>query len=107
MHSPWVQQRGDAVILSVHAQPGAPRTEAAGEHDGALRIRLAAPPINGKANEALLAFVARQLDLPRGNVLLVGGAGSRHKRVKVWGTSPEAAAKAFKGVADRRIRESC
>ena len=60
---------------------GAKRTEAVGLHDGALRLRLAAPPIEGRANEALIAWLADQLGVPRKAVELLRGASSRRKQV--------------------------
>jgi uncharacterized protein (TIGR00251 family) len=81
----WLQPRGDGVVLSLHIQPGAKKTEIAGLHGDALKIRLAAPPVDGKANEALLAFVAKQLGVAKSRVELVSGQTSRAKRVAVVG----------------------
>lgn len=67
--------------LLVAVIPNASRTEAVGLHDGSLRLRLAAPPIEGRANEALVAWVAAQLKLPRREVVLKQGAGGRRKRL--------------------------
>ena len=72
---------GDTCELQVQVVPNASRTVVAGLHDGALRVRLMAPPIEGRANAALLAWLARSLDLPRRGVQLVGGDTSRRKRV--------------------------
>jgi hypothetical protein len=73
------------VTLALHVQPGARKTELGGLHGTALKVRLAAPPVDGKANEALIAFVARLLAVPRSRVTLVGGAASRHKLLRVEG----------------------
>ena len=67
----------------MHAQPGAKRTEIAGLHGESLKIRLAAPPVEGKANEALLRFIAAELGLRRSEVALVRGETSREKTVRV------------------------
>jgi uncharacterized protein (TIGR00251 family) len=80
-----LREDGDAVVLSLHIQPGAKRTETAGLHGEALKIRLAAPPVDGKANEALIAFLAKTLGVPKAAVELVAGQTSRAKRVKVRG----------------------
>lgn len=96
MVRPWARADGDAVVLAIHVQPGAKRSEAAGEHGEALKIRLAAPPVDGKANAALVAFVAHRLDVPRSQVELIGGAASRQKRLRVTGVSPEAIDAAFR-----------
>lgn len=88
----WHRTEGPAIVLTLHVQPGAKRSEVAGVHGDALKIRLAAPPIEGRANEALLRFVAEQFAVPLRNVELMRGAQSRHKMVKVTGSgvSPEA-----------------
>ncbi|SDG77118.1 DUF167 domain-containing protein [Propionivibrio dicarboxylicus] len=79
----WLQARGDAVTLTLHIQPAARKTEVAGLHGDALKIRLAAPPVDGKANAALLEFIADRLDLPRAAVSLKSGQTSRRKVVEV------------------------
>jgi uncharacterized protein (TIGR00251 family) len=76
----WID--GD-LELEVHAQPGAKRTQPHGLHDGAIRIRIGAPPLEGKANDALLVFVAAALHVPRRKCVLVSGHGSRHKRLRI------------------------
>jgi uncharacterized protein (TIGR00251 family) len=81
----WLREDGDAVVLSLHIQPGAKRTETAGLHGDALKIRLAAPPVDGKANDALIAFLAKTLGVPKARVELVSGQTSRAKRVRVLG----------------------
>lgn len=78
----WLREDGDAVVLAVHAQPGAKRSEVAGEHGGALKVRLAAPPVEGKANAELLRFLADAFGVPLRNVTLRGEA-SRAKQVRV------------------------
>jgi len=65
--------------LPIHATPGARRTEAAGAHGQALRVRLAAPPVDGKANAALIAWAAAALGVPRSQVELLHGASGRQK----------------------------
>ena len=86
---PCVRHAAGGVVLDLSIVPGAKRTEVVGLHDGALRIRLAAPPVDGKANEALLRWLAAQLRLPRRAVTLVRGDASRRKQVQVE-TSAEA-----------------
>lgn len=79
----WFQQIADGWIVSMHIQPGAKKTEVVGLHGDALKIRLAAPPVDGKANAALCAFVAECLDVPKRHVEVVAGLTSRQKRVAV------------------------
>lgn len=76
-----------SVTLRLHCQPGAKRSEIQGLHGAALKIRLAAPPVDGKANEALLTFLSRHLGIPQRDVELVSGPSSRHKVVRVTGVS--------------------
>ena len=73
------------MILELHVQPGAARTEFAGEHGGRLKLRLAAPPVDGKANAALVAFLAQYYGVPKRNVRIVAGASSRRKRILIEG----------------------
>lgn len=77
--------RDGKLTLTLHIQPGAKRSEVAGIHGEALKIRLAAPPVDGKANDALLRFIAERLELPRAAVVLKSGQSSRHKVVEVQG----------------------
>ncbi len=81
------------VTLTLHIQPGAKKTEFAGLHGDALKIRLAAPPVDGKANEALIRFVADTLGLPKSAVNLKSGQTSRRKVLAVNGAKPEAIAR--------------
>ena len=81
----WIRADGDGVILALHIQPGARKTEIAGPHGDALKIRLAAPPVDGKANAALIEFLARKLGAGRTAVDLVSGDTSRSKRVRIAG----------------------
>jgi uncharacterized protein (TIGR00251 family) len=70
-------------VLAVHAQPGAKRTEIAGLHGEALKVRIAAPALDGRANAALTAFIAERLGLPKAKVRVVRGERSREKHVLV------------------------
>jgi uncharacterized protein (TIGR00251 family) len=71
--------------FAVHVQPRARRTEVAGEHGAAVKIRLAAPPVDGAANEALRRFLAERLCVPRAAVRVVAGLASRDKVIEVDG----------------------
>ncbi|GAB3244129.1 DUF167 domain-containing protein [Chitinimonas naiadis] len=81
--SDWARREGDDWVLSLYLQPGAKRTEAAGLHDGELKLRLNAPPVEGKANKALITWLADWFDVPRNQVVLEKGELSRHKRIRV------------------------
>ncbi len=84
--STWYRRDGDVLTLTLHVQPGAKRTGVAGLHGDALKIRLAAPPIEGRANEALLKFIAESFGVPLRQVELRQGGQSRHKVVAVTGS---------------------
>ncbi len=86
----WLRVAADGrITLTLHIQPGAKKTEFAGLHGDALKIRLAAPPVDGKANEALIKFVAETLKLPKSAVNLKSGQTSRRKVLEVSGSSRE------------------
>jgi uncharacterized protein (TIGR00251 family) len=87
--SEWYRRNGDVITLTLHIQPGAKRTDVAGLHGDALKIRLAAPPIEGRANEALLKFIAEFFDVPVRQVELKQGGQSRHKVVAITGSKIE------------------
>ena len=87
----WLVADGDGVTLRLHIQPGAKKTEVVGLHGEALKIRLAAPPVDGKANAGLIAFLADQLGVPKSAVSLLSGESSRAKRVHVSGVAAAAA----------------
>lgn len=80
-----IQQRGNAVRIPVRAQPRASRSEVVGEHGGALRVRLAAPPVEGAANRELVRLLAKLLGTAPSNVRVVSGGRSRDKVVEVDG----------------------
>lgn len=86
MSASWYQIRNDVLTLTLHVQPGAKRTEVVGLHGDALKIKLAAPPVEGKANEALLRFVADTFGVPLRNVELKQGGLSRHKVIAISGS---------------------
>lgn len=81
------------VRLTIHVQPRASASAVAGRHGDAVKIRLAAPPVDGAANEALVAFLAETLGRPRSAVHLRAGATSRRKTVEVTGIDPKEAAR--------------
>jgi uncharacterized protein (TIGR00251 family) len=78
---PCLRAVDGGVVLDLSVVPGAKRTELVGLHDDALRVRLAAPPIEGRANEALIAWLGDELQLPKRSITLLRGASSRRKQV--------------------------
>ncbi len=75
-------------LVEIRVLPNAPRTALAGAAQNAIRIRLQAPPVDGKANAALVLFLAKTLGVPRRAVEIVSGLTGRSKRVRVAGLEP-------------------
>jgi hypothetical protein len=80
----------DKLSFTVRVVPRASRTQIVGEADGALRVRVAAPPVDGAANDELVRVLARALKVSRSAVAITAGGTSRLKRVAVSGIAPEA-----------------
>jgi uncharacterized protein (TIGR00251 family) len=87
------REEGDAITFRVRVVPRATRSGVVGEHDGALRVRVTAPPVEGAANEELRRTLARALNVPSRAVEITSGHASRLKQVRVHG-------------AERRMLES-
>ena len=94
-----VNERDGAVTFEVRLQPRARRDAIGGEWRGALKIRLTAPPVDDRANEALRRLLAERLKVPLSAVRILSGARSRMKRVEVRGVAPEAI-RALAGLSD-------
>lgn len=77
----------DPVILDIHVQPRASRTEVAGRHGDAIKVRLRAPPVEGAANEELLRYLSERLGVPRAALAIVTGHAGRRKRVAITGVA--------------------
>jgi uncharacterized protein (TIGR00251 family) len=80
-----IKNTPSGVEIAVRVIPRAPRTESAGERDGRLLVRVAAPPVDGAANDALVVFFSTLLEVPSRAVRLVAGGRARQKRVAVAG----------------------
>ena len=81
--------KGESVLIDVTVRPGAKRNALLEEFDGRLKIALQAPPVDGKANSALLDFLASQLKCAKSQLELVAGTTQRNKRIKIIGKSLE------------------
>ncbi len=75
-------------VLRVHVQPGARSSGIVGIHGDALKVRLAAPPLEGRANQALLTLLAERLGVERGRLAVISGTTARRKRVRFEGVDP-------------------
>lgn len=76
-------------VLTCRVQPRAKRDEIAGEHDGAVKIRVQAPPADGAANKALIAFLAKRFGVRKSSVSIEQGTTARDKRVRIRGADGE------------------
>jgi uncharacterized protein (TIGR00251 family) len=79
----------DHVRVEVHVVPRASRSAILGVHDGRLKVSLDAPPVDGEANAALIAFLAKALKRPKRDIVLVRGDTSRHKTLALHGVSEQ------------------
>lgn len=99
MSSPYdspIQDGAEGVFLTIHVQPNAPRSQYVGLHGDALKIRIASPPVDGEANEALCRFLSEQLAVPMSQVIIRAGHGARRKRLLVKGVTSQQARNIFK-----------
>ena len=78
-------EKDRGLTFTVRIVPRASRSEIAGEYNGALRIRIAAPPVEGAANRELIRLLARMFNLPQNAVAIISGAGSKSKIVRIAG----------------------
>jgi uncharacterized protein (TIGR00251 family) len=92
---PWARDEGGGAVLELLVQPRASRTRAVGEHDGRLKVQLAAPPVEGEANAALVQFLADALAVRRADVTILRGDTGRRKTVRVAGVTAAAAVQAL------------
>ncbi len=83
-------EKDGAAIFAVRVVPRASRSEIVGEHDGALRVRIAAAPVEGAANDELIGTIARALKIPRAAVEIISGQRSKNKKVRVTGAGQSA-----------------
>ena len=85
----WIKETAKGVLLPVRAVPRASKNEIQGIHGDALKVRLQAPPVEGKANQALIRFLSDALDIPRSQLSIASGETGRNKAVLITGISKE------------------
>jgi len=88
---PYLKSVPDGIELELVVQPRASRSKVVGEHDGRLKVQIAAPPVDGEANAEVIEFFAGLFGIPKRQVELVSGDTSKRKRIRVIGMTPEAA----------------
>jgi len=81
------EEKDEAVFFSVRVVPRASKSEIVGEIDGALKVRLCSPPVDGAANAELIKMLAREFGVSRGRVEIVSGQNSRTKRIRITGAT--------------------
>lgn len=79
----WFRRTATGYLLMIHVQPGAKRSESAGLYGDRLKLRIAAPPVEGRANDALIEFIAARLGVARNKLRVLKGVQSRTKQVEV------------------------
>jgi uncharacterized protein (TIGR00251 family) len=84
----WARRDGRDLVIDVHVQPRASRSEFAGTWGDRLKLRLKAPPVDGRANEELVAFLALEFGVPRRSVRVEQGLSGRDKRVRIVDAPP-------------------
>jgi uncharacterized protein (TIGR00251 family) len=85
---PYIES-GNSLVFKVQVVPRASRSQIVGEHNGALRVRIAASPVEGAANEELIKTLAKAFGVPRRNIEITSGHTSRTKQVTITGSNPE------------------
>ena len=87
---PYLRPSSQGTLLDVYVQPKSSRNELVGMHQGSLKIRLTAPPVEGEANKECVKFLAKLLGISKSDIQIVQGHKSRHKTLSIRGLSPEA-----------------
>ena len=83
MSDPWFRWEGDDLVLQLKVQPKASRDEFSAPHGDRFKVRITAPPVDGKANEHLARFLAKSFGVPRGSVSLLRGESCRDKTYRI------------------------
>lgn len=81
--------KDDSIIFNVRVVPRASKSEIVGEHGGALKIRIAAPPVDGAANAELIKLLSKEFGVPKSSVEIIGGQTSKTKQVKISNATDE------------------
>lgn len=97
-----IEDKNAHVRLRVHVQPRAARTEIVGEHGDSLKVRIAAPPVDGEANAELARFIAKLMGVARSQVRVASGENSRQKVLDIEGVSGATVKAAIQHALDRR-----
>lgn len=82
-------EKDDSIIFAVRVVPRASKSEIVGEHGGALKVRIASPPVDGAANAELVRLLAKTFGVSKSSVEIVGGQASKTKQIKIFDLKPE------------------
>jgi|WetSurMetagenome_2_1015567.scaffolds.fasta_scaffold42927_4 uncharacterized protein len=91
----WLKARGENILISVRVQPGASKNSVTGIKEDFLNIKLCSPPLDGRANDSLISFVAKALDVSRSSIQIIQGIKNRKKLLEISGVTMADAEKAF------------
>jgi uncharacterized protein (TIGR00251 family) len=92
-----INEKDGALIFAVRVVPRASKSEIVGEHDGALKVRLAAPPVDGEANEELIKLLAKEFGVAKSDVCIRGGQTSKTKQLSISNSNKEKLAAILQG----------
>ncbi len=92
----WIKAGEDYIIIQILALPRASKSEISGLHDGRLKVRLKAPPVDGAANKELIRFLSKLLKVPKSGFTLLKGHANRRKVMQINGIIPQKAARILK-----------
>jgi hypothetical protein len=84
-----LKKKKESVVISVYVKAGAKKNEILGFFDGRLKVKIAAPPVGGKANKELIAFLSKRFHIPASNILITSGKKSKIKLVKIQSLNKE------------------
>jgi uncharacterized protein (TIGR00251 family) len=85
----FVSEQKDGIIIRLHIQPGASKNELVGLHGDRLKIRLKAPPVEGKANKELINYLSKVFEIPKNEIEIISGQTGRRKNVKIIGITKD------------------
>lgn len=88
-HDLLIRRTPDGLQIRLHVQPRAKKNEISGIHNGALKVKITAPPVDDAANRAVIEYLADRLGIPKSKLAILSGARSRDKNLRVCGMSPE------------------
>ncbi len=94
-----LREEADGVSFEVRVQPRSSKTEISGVHDGALRVRLSAPPVDGAANKQCIELFSRKMKIPKRSIRITSGVSTRRKRLKISGLGIEEVKKILSDMA--------